>query len=110
MFPVIKPIKHIEFIRPFCNVADKEAGVVFCYIEAGVTERFGEGDNVFSVKDPLFSKSVAVAVDFGRLYSPTLVVVIESGVSIVFNNLMTVDITEKIYTLQRCALKYYSLY
>ena len=109
MFPVIKPIKHIDFIRPFCNVAGKEACVVFCYIEARVTEEFREGDNVSTVKDPLFGKSVAVAVDFGRLYSPTLVVVIESSVSSAFNDLMTVDITEKIYTLQRCALKYYSL-
>ena len=61
-----------------------------------MTKELGKGDYVTAVKNPLLGKCVAVAVNSGSLHSPAFIVVVESGIAGAFNELLTIDITEKV--------------
>ena len=61
-----------------------------------MTEEFRKGDHVTTVDDPLFCEGVAVAMNSSSLYSPALVVLIESGIAGAFGKLLTVDVAEKV--------------
>ena len=61
-----------------------------------MTEQFRKGDHITSINDPLFCEGVSISMDTGSFYSPTFVVVVESGIAGAFSKLLTVDIAEKV--------------
>ena len=61
-----------------------------------MTEEFRKGDHVTSIYYPLFCEGVSISMDTGSFYSPTFVVVVESGIAGAFSKLLTVDIAEKV--------------
>ena len=61
-----------------------------------MAEEFRKGDYVSTVDDPLLGEGVSISMDTGCFYSPTFVVVVESGVAGAFGKLLTVDVAEKI--------------
>ena len=65
-----------------------------------MSEQFRKGDHVTTVNDPLLGKSVSISMDTGSFYSPTFVVIVESGIAGAFSKLLTVDIAEKVVLIR----------
>ena len=61
-----------------------------------MSEEFRKRNDITSVNDPLFGEGVSISMDAGSFYSPTFVVVVESGVAGAFSKLLPVNVAEEV--------------